>query len=347
MSGKKKISLGLQGGGAYGAFGWGVLDRLLADDRLEIEAIGASSAGAINAVALADGYALGGGAAGARRSLDKFWNTLGQTALLSSMRPSPLDALKGRGSIESSAGYMLMQLASAGPAPGVVNPLNINPLVMLLAGLIDFERVRACTEMELFVCATNLRTGKGRNFLRAELTVKHVMASACLPQVYAPVVIDGEPYWDGSFVGNPPLAPLVDHGTARDLLVVMNNPIARSELPVSMADVHNRSNEISFNIALVREISAIQHMAAALDEENVERVHRCAVRLHAISGTGVLRDLSLSSKFNMDWGFILRLRDLGREAAERWLRDDFDGVGVVSTFDPVQVYAPETLPVGG
>jgi NTE family protein len=343
MSAQKKVSLGLQGGGAYGAFGWGVIDCLLADGRLAIEAIAGSSAGAINAVVLADGYARGGGNDGARRSLHKFWNTLGSSSMLGGLRPTLLDLFTGRGSIESSPGYVLMQLAGAALAPGVVNPLNINPLAVLLATLVNFERVRACEEIELFISATNVRTGKGRNFRRKELTVQHVMASACLPQVFAPVTIDGEPYWDGSFVGNPPLSPLLDQAGARDLLVVLNDPIARSELPVSMADVHNRSNEIAFSIALVRELSAIQHLAAAVDEETPARVHRGAVRLHAISGTVALRDMSISSKFNIDWGFIRELHDLGWAEAERWLREDFDGVGTMSTFDPVPLYAPEIL----
>lgn len=343
MNGVKKISLGLQGGGAYGAFGWGALDRLLQDGRLQIDGIGAASAGAINAVVLADGYAHGGGPEGARQKLRTFWNTLGQAAMLGPMRPTLFDAMSGRGSIESSPGYLLLQLASAGLAPGVMNPLNINPLATLLASLVDFERVRACEELKLYVAGTNVRTGKGHNFRRHELTVQHLMASACVPQMFAPVQIDGEAYWDGSFAGNPPLAPLVDEVAARDLLVILNNPIARRDLPLTMADVHNRTNEIAFNTSLIREISAIQHMAAAVDEEDANLVHMGAVRLHTISGTEVLRDLSISSKFNTDWSFILHLHDLGYAAADRWLHDEFEGVGIASTFDPAQVYAAETL----
>ena len=343
MNGVKKISLGLQGGGAYGAFGWGALDRLLLDERLEFDGIGAASAGAINAVVLADGYARGGGREGARNKLRTFWNALGQSAMLGPMRPSPFDFFSGRGSIESSPGYLLLQLASAGLAPGVVNPLNINPLGSLLASLVDFERVRACEELKLFISGTNVRTGKGHNFCRHELTVQHVMASACVPQVFAPVTIDGEAYWDGSFAGNPPLAPLVDEVAARDVLVILNNPIARRDLPLTMADVHNRTNEIAFNTSLIREVSAIQHLAAVVDEENGEYVHMGAVRLHMISATEALRDLSISSKFNTDWSFILKLHDLGYAAAERWLDDEFAGVGIASTFDPAQVYASETL----
>ena len=346
MNGVKRISLGLQGGGAYGAFGWGALDRLLADERLEIDGIGAASAGAINAAALADGYALGGGPAGARRKLREFWTALGNSAMLGPMRPSPFDVFTGRGSIESSPGYLLLQLASAGLAPGVTNPLNINPLLTLLSSLIDFERVRACEELQLYIAGTNVRTGKGHNFRRHELTAQHIMASACVPQVFAPMHIDGEAYWDGSFSGNPPLAPLVDEVAARDVLVILNNPIARRDLPVTMADVHNRTNEIAFNTSLIREISAIQHMAAVVDEENGEHVHMGAVRLHTISATGVLRDMSISSKFNTDWSFIQELHALGHAAADHWLQDEFEGVGIASTFDPAQVYASETLGQG-
>ena len=335
----KKINLGLQGGGAYGAFGWGVLDRLLDDGRLEIDGISAASAGAINAVALADGYAHGGGRQGARRSLDKFWNALGSMALLGPMRPTPMDALLGRGSIETSPGYLMLQLATATLSPAQLNPLNIHPLSTLLGSLVDFERVRACAELRLFVSATNVRTGKGRTFTRDELDVNKVLASAALPQVFAPVHIDGEAYWDGSFVGNPPLAPLVDEVLTRDIVLVQNNPVARKELPLSMADVNNRANEIAFNIALVREISAIQHMNTVVDEEDSRRVHRGPVRLHLVSGSEALRDMSLSSKFNTDWHFIRQLHALGHAAADRWLQAHFDDVGVASTLDMEKVYA--------
>jgi NTE family protein len=335
----KKINLGLQGGGAYGAFGWGVLDRLLDDGRLEIDGISAASAGAINAVALADGYAHGGGRQGARRSLEKFWNALGGMALLGPLRPTPMDTLLGRGSIETSPGYLMLQLATATLSPAQLNPLNIHPLSTLLGSLVDFERVRACSALRLFVSATNVRSGKGRTFTRDELDVTKVLASAALPQVFAPVHIDGEAYWDGSFVGNPPLAPLVDEVLTRDIVLVQNNPVSRKELPLSMADVNNRANEIAFNIALVREISAIQHMNTVVNEEDSRRVHQGPVRLHLISGSEALREMSLSSKFNTDWNFIKQLHALGHAAADRWLETHFDAVGVASTLEMEQVYA--------
>jgi NTE family protein len=339
MTTTKKISLGLQGGGSYGAFGWGVLDRLLADDRFDLDGIAAASAGAVNAAALADGYARGGGKEGARKSLARFWTTLGQSALLSPMRPSPFDYLTGRASIETSPGFLLMQLLTAALSPIQLNPLNIHPLSTLLSTLIDFERVRDCHELKLFVSGTNVRTGQGHVFRRDELTVRHIMASACLPQVFAPVEIDGEHYWDGSIVGNPPLAPLVDRAQARDILIVQNNPIARRDLPVSMADVHSRTNEIAFNISFVREITALRNMASVVDEETGAHMAYGQMRLHLISGAEMLRDLSISSKFNMEWPFIQQLHDRGVAAAERWLDEHADSVGLQSTLDPAHIYA--------
>jgi NTE family protein len=163
--------------------------------------------------------------------------------------------------------------------------------------------------------------------------------------MFAPVHIDGEAFWEGSFVGNPPLAPLLDETRARDILLIQNNPIARRDLPVTMADVNNRANEIAFNICLVREISSIQHLNAVVDEERAEQVRRQPMRLHLVSATEVLRDLSISSKFNLDWRFIQQLHDLGHAAAGRWLDEHADQVGVRSTMDPAHIYASETLPV--
>jgi NTE family protein len=160
--------------------------------------------------------------------------------------------------------------------------------------------------------------------------------------VFAPVHIDGEAYWDGSFVGNPPLGPLVEEASARDIVLVQNNPVARKELPLSMADVNNRANEIAFNIALVREVGAVQHMAGLVDEEDSARMRWGAVRLHLVSGSEVLRELSLSSKFNTDWNFIQQLRELGHATADRWLRERFDSVGVTSTLEMEALYATKT-----
>lgn len=337
----KKISLGLQGGGALGAFGWGVLDRLLADERIEIAAISGTSAGSVNAAALADGYALGGGREGARAALLRFWQGLSAASLFSPVKRTPLDYASGDWTLRNSPGYQLMQLVGGVLAPPS-SPMSMNPMLPLLAGLIDFERVRQCREIALFVPVTNVRTGRGRIFSRAQLDARAVAASACLPHVFAPVVIDGEAYWDGSFVGNPSLSPLVDLG-ARDIVIVQNNPVARGGLPMSLSDIHGRASEIAFNISFVREVSAIQHLGALVDAEESDAVRPAAVRLHMISGNDELQRLDLSTKYNTEWAFLLHLRDLGIATAQRWLDAHFDQVGVRSTLDPVPVYEPERM----
>ncbi|WP_020653423.1 patatin-like phospholipase family protein [Massilia niastensis] len=343
MTNYRNISLGLQGGGTYGAFGWGVLDRLLQEEWLVIEAVSGVSAGAINAVVLADGYARGGGRAGARKALDRFWRTLGQAAILSPLQRTPLDRLAGGFTMEHSPAYQLLEMAGALAGPVFDIPVSLNPLRNLLAATIDFARVRDCEELELFVMATNVRTGTGKVFRRAELDVQKVLASACLPTVFAAVEVDGETYWDGSFVANPPLAPLIDGASARDLLIVQNSPIARAEVPRNMADISNRANEIAFNISFVREIGALQHLHGVPDEERSATATRDPVRLHLISGNHVIADTRISAKFNAELGFLQKLHDLGVETAENWLREHGDQIGVRSTLDPMPVYFPDKV----
>jgi NTE family protein len=319
-----------------------VLDRLLAEERIEIGAISGTSAGAVNAAVVADGYARGGGREGARTALSRFWRELSTAAtMFSPVRPSPCDWAAGGGTLATSPGYQLMQLLSGMLAPPV-SPLSMNPLHPLLATLIDFERVRACEEIALFVPATNIRSGKGRIFTRPELDARMIAASACLPYVFAPVVIDGESYWDGSFVGNPSLSPLVNHGPA-DIVIVQNNPIARDGLPMTMSDILGRTSEIAFNTSFVREVAAIRHLGGLVDAEDSDVAHAAAVRLHLISGNDALQRLDLSSKFNTEWPFLLRLHALGVETAGRWLEQHLEQVGRMSTIDPVPVHEAELL----
>jgi NTE family protein len=337
---RKEISLGLQGGGAYAAFGWGVLDRLLEDERFDITAISGTSGGAINACVLADGFSQGGGRAGARQALDRFWRALSSASMFGPLRRTPLDYLAGAGSLQMSPAYHLMQAMSA-VLPSQMTPVAMNPLYDLLASLIDFGRVRSCEAIRLFVPATNVRTGKARIFTRDTLDARQLAASACLPQIFAAVEIDGEAYWDGSFVGNPALSPLVDRAGAADILILQNNPVARSQLPLSAADIVNRASEIAFNVSFVREVSAILHAGVVVDEENAGQTHASRLRLHMISGIATLSNLDISSKFNLEWPFILQLQEAGRKAATEWLEANADQVGVRSTIALQAVYDPE------
>lgn len=206
-------------------------------------------------------------------------------SLFSPVKRTPLDYARGDWTLRNSPGYQLMQLVGGVLAPPS-SPMSMNPMLPLLAGLIDFERVRQCREIALFVPVTNVRTGRGRIFTREQLDARAIAASACLPHVFAPVVIDGEAYWDGSFVGNPSLSPLVDLG-ARDIVIVQNNPVARGGLPMTLSDIHSRASEIAFNISFVREVSAIQHLGGVVDAEESETVHHAMpMGMHSLVSEG-------------------------------------------------------------
>jgi NTE family protein len=319
---QKKICLGLQGAGTYGAYTWGVLDRLLEDQRFVIDSLSGSSSGAINAVVLADGYARGGGRQGAQAALRRFWTALGQAMMMSPLQRTPLDHAAGRWTMEYSPAYHLLEMAGVfmGPVPDAA--FSHNPLHNLLSSLIDFERVRACDALQLYIAATNVRSGAGRIFQREELEVQKILASACLPTVFAAVEVEGQAYWDGSYAANPPLAPFLQRDGA-DVIIVQNNPLSRTQLPRSMADIGNRSNELAFNLSFLRELNA-------LPPEQPRR--------HLISGTAVLAEYSISSKLNAEPGFLLHLHDHGYADATRWLERHADQVGVASTMDLVQQF---------
>jgi NTE family protein len=317
------------------------LDRLLDDERLPFDGISGTSAGAINAVVMADGMAFGGGRRGAQAALRKFWSALSQASTFSPVQRTPLDYLLGRWTLESSPGYHMMQMMSVAMAAVQVMPVSINPMRELLSSLIDFERVRACDSLRLFIHATNVRTGKGKMFTGAEMDVQRLMAAICLPQVFAAVEIDGEAYWDGSYVGNPALTPLIGPGSSRDLVIVQINPIARADLPRSVADINSRSNEISFNISMMREIAAISQAHRVIDEIDSGEVHRANVRMHLISGTDTLSNYSFSSKYNSEWAFLSHLHDLGFAAADTWLTNNLFHIGVRSTLEPDPIFHSE------
>jgi NTE family protein len=337
----KRIDLALQGGGAHGAFTWGVLDRILDEKRLEIEGISGTSAGAMNAVVLADGYSCGGGRSGAQHALRRFWKEVSDAARFSPVQRTPLDRMLGRWSLDTSPGYHLFGLLSNMVSPYEFNPFDINPLRDLVENLVDFDRVRRCTPLQLFVSATNVRTGKARVFRRRELSVDAVMASACLPQLFRAVEIDGEAYWDGGYMGNPALFPLVDETEAHDLIIIQINPVMREELPRTATEITNRLNEITFNSSLIKEISSILLLKKLIDEEHVERVRYTDMRLHRISAEQELLKLSVSSKLNAEWEFLEHLHDIGYRTADAWLVSHLDQIGHKGTLDTRAMYFAE------
>ncbi|WP_367103908.1 patatin-like phospholipase family protein [uncultured Psychrobacter sp.] len=329
---KKSINLALQGGGSHGAFTWGVLDYLMEDGRVSVEGISGTSAGAMNAAVLAQGY-MEGGADGARESLETFWRQVAYMGRLSPIKRSPLDILTGKWDLDNSPTYLMYDLFTRVASPYNTNPLNINPLLDLVDSTIDFDKVRACSMLQLFVAATNVHTGKIKIFNREELTADMLLASACLPSYFQAVEIDGVPYWDGGYVGNPPLYPLFQTTKSKDIVIVQINPVERAETPRSAQEIQNRINEISFNSSLLRELRAIDFVTRQLQEGKLDRERYTEVLVHRIEATEQINPLSASSKINSEWAFLTHLRDIGRASAKAFLDEHYENLGKDSTLD--------------
>jgi NTE family protein len=322
----KKINLALQGGGAHGAYTWGVLDRLLGSERIEISAISGTSAGAMNAVVLADGLMVGG-KTGARNALRQFWKAVNQAAAFSPMRRTPFDTLTGNWNLDYSAGYLFFDIFSRMASPYQLNPLNLNPLRDLLTDQVDFERVRSCDKLKLFISATSVRNGQVKVFERSSLTVDAVMASACLPQIFQTVNVNGEDYWDGGYAGNPVLYPFAYHSDSQDIVIVQINPLNCQETPSAARDILNRVNEITFNASLLQELRAIDFVARMLDEGSLDPERYRKMLIHIIADEKGFQNLNASSKMNTEWEFLEHLHNLGYRAAEEWLEVNFGRLG--------------------
>lgn len=334
---KKSLNLALQGGGSHGAYTWGVLDYLLEDGRISIEGISGTSAGAMNATILAQGY-MRGGIDGARQSLEDFWRAVSKAGALSPIKRSPLDVLTGNWSFDLSPSYFFYDLISHLSSPYDFNPLNINPLKELLESQVDFDLVRSCKHLKLFIAATNVRTGKIKVFEREELTADMVMASACLPELYQAVNIDGESYWDGGYVGNPPLYPLFG-AKSKDIVIVQINPIERNEIPRTAREIANRANEISFNTSLLRELRSIEFVQRLVKSEKVDKDHYSNIHVHRIEATDEINPLSASSKLNAEWEFLKKLCDIGRASAQQFLDQHYETIGKHSSLDLVKEFS--------
>lgn len=341
----KTIDLALQGGGSHGAITWGVLDRLLEDTRLSIAAISGTSAGAMNAVVMADGLHQGG-REGAREALHHFWQGVSEAARFSPIQPAPWDWLLGNHSLDHSPSYLFFESLTQLVAPAKLNPLGINPLRDLVGDLVNFERVNACRSAAVFVTATNVRTGRAKVFSQPEISVDTVMASACLPFMFPAVEIDGEAYWDGGYSGNPALFPLVDHRECQDLVVVQVNPSSRQQLPASARDIINRINEITFNTSLIKELRSIQLLQQLIDTQQLDAERYRAMRIHLIHAEHEVAQLSASSKLNAQWDFVYSLFEQGRRWADQWLEEHFDALGQRSTFDLDAVFGDSLQPPG-
>lgn len=324
------IDLALQGGGAHGAFTWGVLDRLLEEPWLRIEGISGTSAGAMNAAVLASGHAKKG-AAGARSALEQFWRKVSDAARLSPFQRSPLDILLGQWTMDHSPWFVLMDLASRLFSPYDLNLSGYNPLTQILDDVIDFERLKA-SKIKLFVTATNVHTGRGKVFGNDALTPQVLLASACLPTLFQAVEIDGEHYWDGGYAGNPTITPLIEHCDSVDTILVQINPVVRADTPRSAREILNRLNEVSFNSPLLKELRMMALLSQVANPGDGEGARWARMRIHRIA-SDKMNELGYSSKLNAEWPFLCMLRDEGRQCAEEFLRVHGNCLGERSSLD--------------
>jgi NTE family protein len=331
---RKKINLALQGGGTHGAFEWGVLDRLLDEDSLMIEAMSATSGGAVNAAVFIDGY-MKDGNKGAKKALADFWQAVSDRQALTPLRRSAAERLFNGWNLNSSLGYRLLESLMRVFSPYDLNPINYNPLREILTEQLSVDNLQACSIIKLFITATRVYNGQPRVFNCDEITIDVLMASACLPQLFQAVEIEGEPYWDGGYLGNPSLWPFFYHCTSPDILLVQLNPIWRKETPHSTLEITNRLNEITFNSSLIAEVRAMTFVSKLIQEGKLDPKRYKDNLLHMIEKPAELATLNASSKMNSEWDFLCYLHDMGYAATDKWLRKNLKKVGVESS---VSVY---------
>lgn len=321
---EKRIKLALQGGGSHGAFTWGVLERLLEDGRIGIDAVSGASAGAINAAVLAQGITTGG-REGGLRALEAFWQGLIRAAPAAGWAPAE-DPATSRNHPAVDALLFLSRFLS----PGQINPFNLNLLRDILAAQIDFDALRN-SPVRLFLAATQVATGRARIFSNDALSLEVLLASACLPTFNPPVEIDGEGYWDGGLTANPPLRPLLYHAGSADLVLVAINPRRREGAPATAENIRHRLAEISFSAAAASELQGIvlAKQEAGRSWLPLGRLDRRLrrLKLHMIDADDFMRRLDVTSRFNTDAAFIAALRDEGRSRAETWLQRNFRHLG--------------------
>jgi NTE family protein len=327
---QRTVNLALQGVGSHGAFTWGVLDRLLEDERLAFDGISATSAGAVNAVVLACGLAAGG-REGAKTALNHYWRRLSAMASASIFQPSWFDKMYGNFGLDRSPGYLFVDTLSHFFSPYQLNAVNYNPFKQLLDEVVDFELLRRQPVVKLFLCATNVRTGKVKIFGSEEIRSDHVVASSCQPIMMQAVEIDGEHYWDGGFMGNPAIFPVIYACEARDIVLVHLTPIERPQNPTTAPAILSRMQEVTFNSSLMREMRAVDFVTKLIDQGRLTGGKRMLI--HSIDGEDVIGALANSSKMNGDWDFLMHLRNIGRDRADAWLKRNFTRLGVETTVD--------------
>lgn len=327
------LDLALQGGGSHGAFTWGVLDRLLEEPSLQFSAISGTSAGALNAAVLATGHGRGGGPEGAREALRAFWGDVSRAGAAFSPLLKAHDSLANNPfGFDQLPGVQWMNSFFRSLSPYEFNPLNLNPLREVLQRHVDVPALQKCP-IQIFVTATQVYTGQARVFTRQELSVDALLASACLPFLFQAVEIDGQPYWDGGYTGNPALFPLIYDSRSFDVLLVRINPLLRAQTPRSSIDILDRLSEIAFNASLIGEMRAIGFVSRLLKERKLDPGRYKDLRMHMVADDDHLATLGSHSKFNTDMAFLDSLFTVGRDAAAKWLREHGPDIGVKSSLD--------------
>lgn len=335
MSKKKKINLALQGGGAHGAFTWGLLDAFLESDLFIIDGISATSAGSMNAAALAHGY-LEGGNEGARAALHHFWHAMSESGKKFGITAkTPFDPFV-EPFLHAPLIFSMFSNMTNTLSPYQFNPSNYHPIKEVLDNVIDMERLRTNHEIKLFICASNVKTGKIRIFENHELSTEVFLASACLPKLFQAVEVDGEHYWDGGYLGDPAIFPLIYDTSCRDIIIFHTVPIIRQELPTTVAEIDSRLREISFNSSLMREMRAIAFVSGLIQKGWIKKEFEDQMKkvfMHGIRADESLCKLPLPSVYTPDWDFLTTLRDLGRKDAKRWIAENFSSIGKKTTIN--------------
>lgn len=341
----RRVDLALQGGGSHGAFTWGVLDRLLEDDAVEISAISGTSAGALNAAVLATGHARGG-RAGAREALAAFWHDVSTSSQIFS--PFSLSQTSAAGSsfnFDKLPSYQWLNSFFRAFSPYEFNPLNLNPLRDVAQRHVDEDALRRC-DIPLFITATSVRSGQAHVFTGKDLSIDALLASACLPFIFQAVTIDGEAYWDGGYTGNPAIYPLIYNTETLDILLVKINPLEHEGTPTRSVEIIDRLSEITFNASLVAEMRAIAFVSRLVREGRLDAGRYKDLRLHMIADDEGLAPFNASSKFNTDRVFLDGLFELGRQAAAQWLKKHGNDIGVRSTLDVERSFLQKSTPNG-
>lgn len=332
----KRLNLALQGGGSHGAFTWGVLDRLLEDERIDIEGISATSAGTMNAVCFAYGLTVGG-RTGAKATLETFWRKISEAGeTFSPIKRLPWQQWPAPWGNFQNLSYDLFDATTRMLSPYQFNPFDINPLRDILDETVDFERLKTCNRVKLFISTTRVRTGKVRVFNTAEVSLDVAMASACLPQIYKSVQVGDDYFWDGGYSGNPALFPFFKHTESRDILIVHINPIERDEIPTTADEIANRVNEISFNSSLLKEMRAIAFVQKLIDQDWLKDEHKDKLKyvlVHSLRADEAMREFDVMSKFDTDWDFLNYLHGKGYRVMDSWLKYHFDHLNERSTVD--------------